>query len=108
MPCDTIQRSTVKLEAANLDLLVEGLTTVLGVRPIDIRRTATDLLWWDRTAQTFQKYDLTRKTLNVAEGTDTDAIKRAYATAVVRTAAKRFNWTLAQQDARHFAASKRF
>ena len=109
MPCDTIQRSTVKLEAANLELFIEGLAT-LGVRPDDIRRSAgsSDLLWWDRRMGTFQRYDVTRKTLNVAEGTDIDAIKRAYSTAVVRAAAKTFHWTLAQQDERHFAASKRF
>ena len=108
MPCDTIQRSTVRLEAANLDLLIEALRTGLGLPSNAIQRTATGLRWYDGRSVAWNTYDVARKTLEVTQGTDIDALKRAYSAAVVRTAAKRFNWSLAQQDERHFAATKRF
>jgi len=106
MPCDTVQRSTVRLEAANLDILEEALRTELGA--VQVERLATGLRWYGRGDRAWNRYDATGKTLDVAEGTDVDRIKRAYSAVVVRTAARKFNWSLAQQDERHFAASKRF
>jgi len=107
MPCDTIQTTSVLLQVANLDLLVEGLRALGYVVTVEDGEVG----FWrgrDSIRGTFADGLLSVSAYNrAASPAIVNEIKRAHSVANVRSTARRFGWQLAEQDATHFVATKR-
>lgn len=104
MPCYTERKITVELQAANRELLLKGLTA-LGITATESRRG----LVLTRGRQTLGV--LADGRLELEYGVDValaNEIKQAYSGQVVQAAARRFGWTIKQEQPNQFLIQRRF
>ena len=94
MPCYQIRKTTVKLEAANLDLLEKGLGTLGNV----IRSVTGHLKLTTDYGVTvnINKGVLEIDSYGVVADETIKKIKQAYAKEVVKAAAKKYGWHVTQ------------
>jgi len=102
MPCDTIQTNTVDLSASDHGLLRLALEA-LGY-DVQSHLNGASLLFYRRGS--YVGVHEAGK-LEVVQGADIDAIKRAYSTQVLKAGAARFGWRLQQKDDTRFAIARR-
>ena len=103
MPCDTIQRTTVDLSVADINILQAGLEA----DGHSVRRINDHVIEWGSYSN-ICRYDSASKKLRAPGGTNANEFKVSYSREVVRQTSKRFGWTLTAESPQVFLAKKRF
>jgi hypothetical protein len=103
MPCDTIQRTTVDLSVADINILQAGLEADGHT----VNRINDHVIEWGSYSNRY-RYDSASRKLRAPIGTNANEFKMSYSREVVRKTSKRFGWTLTAEQPNVFLANKRF
>lgn len=108
MPCYTIKKTTVNVDAMQLSVLLDGLKAA----GFDVRLDGETLSFSRKGSYNYHQYALGKLTLSGEAETETlvGDIKRAYSAQVVRVAASKFGWKLSETKTAQgveFLAAKR-
>jgi hypothetical protein len=106
MPCNTIQTNTVDLEKVpNLDLLHAALASEFGS---NFSRVGPRFILMDAGRRVIIENGRATSSMGTADlGAVVGRVKQALTREAIKTAAKRFGWTVTKgADANHFAIQK--
>jgi len=113
MPCDSVQKTSVNLDVADVDILAEALRALgyvvsqANANGVLASHHEHGELFYDAKAK-----KLTTRTRYGQQAQNANEIKVAYSTNVARKVASKFGWSLAETkatagEAVHFQAKKR-